>query len=55
MTAEVLTPTVAPERRITFAMRAAHFARGNVLFVFGGCLFAADRAGRDLRASYRAL
>jgi peptide/nickel transport system permease protein len=40
MTAEVLTPTVAPERRITFAMRAGHFARGNVLFVFGGCLFA---------------
>ena len=41
MTAEVLTPTVAPERRITFAMRARHFAKGNVLFVFGGCLFVA--------------
>jgi len=41
MTAEVLTPTVAPERRITFAMRAGHFAKGNVLFVFGGCLFVA--------------
>jgi peptide/nickel transport system permease protein len=41
MTAEVLTPTVTPERRITFAMRAGHFAKGNVLFVFGGCLFVA--------------
>ena len=39
MTAEVLTPAVASGRRITFAMRAAHFARGNVLFVVGGCLF----------------
>jgi peptide/nickel transport system permease protein len=41
MTAEVLTPTVTAERRITFAMRAGHFAKGNVLFVFGGCLFVA--------------
>jgi peptide/nickel transport system permease protein len=41
MTAEVLTPTVAAERRITMAMRAAHFARGNVLFVVGGCIFVA--------------
>ncbi len=41
MTAEVLTPTVAPERRIAFATRVVHFAKGNVLFVFGGCLFVA--------------
>jgi peptide/nickel transport system permease protein len=41
MTAEVLAPIVAAERRITFAMRATHFAKGNVLFVFGGCLFVA--------------
>ena len=41
MTAEVLTPTVAPERRITFGTRVVHFAKGNVLFVFGGCLFVA--------------
>jgi peptide/nickel transport system permease protein len=34
MTAEVLTPTVAPERRIAFATRVVHFANGNVLFVF---------------------
>jgi peptide/nickel transport system permease protein len=39
MTAEALNIAVAAGRRTTFAMRAAHFAKGNVLFVFGGCLF----------------
>src|SRR5260370_21264245 len=45
MTAEILTPTVAPERRITFGTRVVHFAKGNVLFVFGGCLFVAIVSG----------
>ena len=40
MTAEVLTPAIASARRITFARRALHFARNNVLFVAGGCIFA---------------
>jgi peptide/nickel transport system permease protein len=39
MTAEVLSPSIVSGRKITFAMRAAHFARGNVLFVVGACLF----------------
>jgi peptide/nickel transport system permease protein len=41
MTAEALNIAVAAGRRTTFAMRAAHFAKANVLFVFGGCLFVA--------------
>src|SRR5262245_20990696 len=41
MTVEALDAAVAAERRITFAMRAAHFAKGNVLLVFGGCLIVA--------------
>src|SRR5262249_23965661 len=39
MTAEVIIPAVASERRITLAIRAAHFAKNNVLFVAGGCIF----------------
>jgi peptide/nickel transport system permease protein len=41
MTAEAVNSVVASQRRITFAMRAAHFVKGNVLFVVGGCLIAA--------------
>jgi peptide/nickel transport system permease protein len=41
MTAEALNIAVAARRRITFAMRAAYFAKGNVLFVFGAGLFVA--------------
>ena len=40
MTAEVLTPAIASGRRASFARRAVHFARNNVLFVAGGCIFA---------------
>ena len=48
MTAEVLTPAIAAQRRITLAVRAAHFARGNVLFVVGGCIFVAVVLGAIL-------
>ena len=41
MTAEALKIAVAAGRRTTFAMRAAHFAKGNVLFVFGAGLLVA--------------
>jgi peptide/nickel transport system permease protein len=40
MTAETFTSVAVPSpRRITFAVRATHFAKGNVLFVVGSCIF----------------
>jgi len=48
MTAEVLTPAITTQRPITLAVRAAHFARGNVLFVVGGCIFVAVVLGAIL-------
>ena len=40
MTAETFTSVAVPSaRRITFGMRAAHFAKGNVLFVVGSTIF----------------
>jgi peptide/nickel transport system permease protein len=41
MTAEALNILVATDRKVTFAARAIHFAKNNVLFVLGGCLFVA--------------
>jgi len=41
MTAQALDRLAPAERRITFVMRAVHFARHNVLFVVGSCLFLA--------------
>ena len=39
MTTETINALVTPERRITFMVRALHFARMNVLFVLGSTLF----------------
>ncbi|HEX4572975.1 MAG TPA: ABC transporter permease [Dongiaceae bacterium] len=39
MTTETINALLTPERRITFAARALHFARMNVLFVVGSTLF----------------
>jgi peptide/nickel transport system permease protein len=39
MTTETLDALLPPERKITFARRALHFARQNVLFVAGAALF----------------
>ena len=39
MTTETINALVTPERRITFLVRALHFARMNVLFVLGSTLF----------------
>ena len=39
MTTETLNALLTPERRITFLVRALHFARMNVLFVVGSTLF----------------
>ena len=39
MTTETISTLLAPERRITFLVRALHFARMNVLFVVGSTLF----------------
>ncbi len=39
MTVEALQTPVQAERRVTFGMRVAHFARNNVLFVIGSVMF----------------
>ena len=39
MTTETINALLTPERRITFLVRALHFARMNVLFVLGSTLF----------------
>ena len=39
MTTETINGLLTPERRITFLVRALHFARMNVLFVLGSTLF----------------
>ena len=39
MTTETINARLTPERRITFLVRALHFARMNVLFVLGSTLF----------------
>ena len=39
MTTEIINGLLTPERRITFLVRALHFARMNVLFVLGSTLF----------------
>jgi len=39
MTTETINALLTPERRITFLVRALHFARMNVLFVVGSTLF----------------
>jgi len=39
MTTETISGLLRPERRITFLVRALHFARMNVLFVVGSTLF----------------
>jgi peptide/nickel transport system permease protein len=39
MTTETINARLTPERRITFLVRALHFARMNVLFVLGATLF----------------
>ena len=39
MTTETINGLLTPERRITFLVRALHFARMNVLFVVGSTLF----------------
>jgi peptide/nickel transport system permease protein len=41
MTAQALDVVISADRRIGLGARAAHFAKRNVLFVFGGALFLA--------------
>ncbi len=41
MTAQVLDTAISADRQVSLAARAMHFAKRNVLFVFGGSLFLA--------------